>query len=162
MELNIQSALDLVRKSRPVMCTQFNHNQNLPSRKRVNIMSTVVCEKCKTVITVNHNSPAGYGVDNTGKKFCYQCCADLDRSELESNDKWTGYLSKEASGWYVTNWTGLLKMKAITWTGRHNIARKVTFFRFVAPDGSIWTGRQMGEYNQIAHCKRTKLASINA
>lgn len=100
---------------------------------------------------------AGYGVDANGKTWCYQCCADLNRLQmLETGDIWL-YLTGETQP-EVINWPGTLRFKtAITWRGKHNWGLEITFFRFIGPDGAVWSGRLIGNNSEMVHCRRTKI-----
>lgn len=106
----------------------------------------------------------GYGEDNEGKTFCYQCCADNERAAMIDMGKACLYLVKrqnndkhDTHNWYVTDWPGKLEFKCYYVSkGNHNIARTRTDCWFNGPDGFVWHGMQFGENTQVCHCKRTK------
>lgn len=88
-----------------------------------------------------------------GKKYCYECCAELDREFMLKNSKITLYLTEK----YVTNWPGTLKFEISTVKdGFHNIARTRTDVWFIGPDNHVWWGVNYGDFSQILYCKRTK------
>lgn len=109
----------------------------------------------------------GYGTDpETGKRYCYACCADQDREDMLETGRATLYLSQENSGVLrleggrghgtVSNWPGSLKFPAYIKRGRHNIAGTRYDVWFKGPDGKTWHGVQYGDNTQICHCRRTK------
>src|SRR5678809_1488015 len=91
---------------------------------------------------------------------CYDCCAEVDRQWMRENGRISLYLSRDDGGhWYVSNWPGSLKFDPLRQsTGRHNIGghRHDVWFRF---EGEVWHGVQIGEWNQVCHCRRTKYAA---
>lgn len=124
----------------------------------------------------------GYGTMMDGTRHCYDCCAKMERDEMISTGRAMLYLVDETpreraprphSANYnnlpwrdlaVTDWPGTLRYKVggrrYSW---HNFAGangRVDFW-FIRPDENgadvaVWHGYQIGNYNQIAHCKRTK------
>lgn len=94
----------------------------------------------------------GYGVDRSGRKHCYECCAKRDVADMVSTGRATLYLSNGE----VSNWPGSLKFRAHVRKGRHNIARTRYDAWFTGPDGKQWHGVQYGDNTQICHCKRLK------
>jgi hypothetical protein len=103
----------------------------------------------------------GYGVDNDGKKYCYDCCAERDREAMRKDGRIMLYLTKEHTGphtwtWKISNWPGSLVFHTgIVSRSRHNwgLTRRDFWFRF---ENQCWHGFQIGENTQIAHCKRVK------
>ena len=118
----------------------------------------------------------GYGEDDSGKTYCYACCADRDREAMVKNGRITLYLSfnpdnqrgeiqkpgyrpcgsRHVDTWQVSNWPGSLKFNAYVTIGRHNIDGKRYDAYFNGPDGFRWHGVQYGDNTQLIHCKRTK------
>ena len=103
----------------------------------------------------------GYGLDEDGHKVCYACCADSDRDYMKSHERITLYFVKrEVNGckqWFVSNWPGSLEFKAFNVSkGSHNIARTQYSFSFRDDTGKLWHGRQYGQWNEIAHCRKAK------
>lgn len=98
----------------------------------------------------------GYGRDEQGNRYCYACCAESDKKYMREHGKITLYFD----GSKVTNWPDSLEFMAKnirkSW---HNIGRVRYDFRFMF-EGEVWSGYQIGEWNQIAHCKRTKRTSV--
>lgn len=111
-----------------------------------------------------HGEPTtGYGTDLDGKTYCYDCCADRERQRMIETGKATLYYARRPDGWFVTDWPGHLNFKVMgSSKSRHNIGRVRVDFWFEGPDGFIWHGYQIGDWNQIAHCKRTKQKAVQA
>ena len=112
------------------------------------------------------HTPSAHSEHTTGtahtrdeKEICWTCAALMEIGEMCKAGKATLYWSKYASpvGWRVSNWPGFLMFEHIRVTsGQHNIGRTRDDVWFVGPDGYIWHGVQIGEWNQILHAKRTK------
>ena len=108
-----------------------------------------------------HESPrTGYGVADDGDRYCYECCAERDRAQMEKDGRITLYLiRKETRGerrYEVTNWPGSLIFPVHSVSvGRHNWAGTQTtaYFRL---EGREWIARQYGDGNEVAHCRRLK------
>jgi hypothetical protein len=96
-----------------------------------------------------------------GKEICWDCCAIRDREAMIGTGHSRNlplYLSKDDKGqWKVSNWPGALVFtpRAIRF-GTHNIGRTRTDVWFNGPDGFVWHGVQIGQWNQICHARRTK------
>ena len=103
----------------------------------------------------------GYGITQTGARFCYDCCAYIEKSAMMESGRTTLYLSKNKNGdWDLTDWSGHLSFPVRTLHGgRHNIARTRYDVWFKGPDGMLWHGVQYGEWTQLCHCKRTRKAA---
>ena len=102
----------------------------------------------------------GYGVDNDGKKYCYDCCANTERQYMIDHGQTTLYINEKDRK--VTDWPGHLTFDIKTiWQTNHNwyCVDHVTYVRFIGPDGKVWTGKNIGD-NDILYCKRTKLTSV--
>lgn len=98
----------------------------------------------------------GYGEDSQGKRYCYDCCAERDKTQMRNDGRATLYLSQDNGNFTITNWPGSLKLSPYhVRKGRHNIAgtRYDAWFSF---DGQPWHGTQYGENTQLIHCKRIK------
>lgn len=109
----------------------------------------------------------GYGQDSNGKKHCYACIAEMDRKtmiETGHSRNLPLYWGKQADGqWWVANWPGSLKFKPLRiHEGKHNIGGTRDDVWFDGPDGHVWHGVQIGQWNQILHAKRTKELSRKA
>jgi hypothetical protein len=110
----------------------------------------------------------GYGRDENGRTFCYDCAATRERDAMIETGNATLYLVKTAdmsralgaprpTGYEVTDWPGGLRFTVTALhTGRHNIARTRIDAYFAGPDGYVWHGVQYGANTQIIHCKRTR------
>jgi hypothetical protein len=67
------------------------------------------------------------------------------------------YLTTRDGRHEVTNWPGTLRFHVTRhWTSKHNLGGTRTDVWFTGPDGHLWHGVQIGEWNQICHSKRTK------
>ena len=101
----------------------------------------------------------GYGQDSDGKTWCWDCCARIDRENMETTGKITLYLSPNPDHpipWKVTNWPGTLTFPVHSFrVGRHNIAYRRYDVWFTV-NGHTWHGVQYGDNTQIAHCRRVK------
>lgn len=96
----------------------------------------------------------GYGQDNDGKTFCYECCAAKDRASMIEDGRATLYLTKDGDRYKVSNWPGSLRFDVdYVRKGRHNIAGCRYDVWFTGPDGRNWHGVQYGEQTQILHCR---------
>lgn len=120
-----------------------------------------ICSRCQQEVTHESDFSTGYGINDKGEKSCFACCGDIDRDHMVRDGKTTLYLTNNPAGTStLSNWPGTLLFPLThKWTGRHNFGGKVTYFRFIGPDKAIWSGRQMGAQNEIAHCRRTKLTT---
>lgn len=121
----------------------------------------VLCD-CGHPSSKHSDFTTGYGVDrDTNKTYCYQCCAKQDIENMIATGEVSLYIDREKK--LITNWPGSLTFTAIVWKGHHNWGCKQWYARFIGPDGKVWTGRNVSDgYNDIIHCKRTKLESIYA
>lgn len=111
--------------------------------------------------------PSTHGEHTTGtahygdKEICCDCAGEVDRKAMiESGRSRTLplYLTSSTPGaGEVTNWPGSLRFKVIRSThGSHNIGGKRTDVWFLGPDGFVWHGVQIGNWNTICHARRTK------
>ena len=130
-------------------------------------MDDIFCERCGKKIVSKYEFTTGfaYYVDENGKriKICYNCCADIERSEIEKckpGDKYILYLHYEKNGEYgssyVCNWPGTLKYICGVRVGRHNIARVRYDVWFTDHIGREWYGVRYGDNTEICHCKLLK------
>lgn len=110
----------------------------------------------------------GYAQDAAGNRYCYACCADIDRDEMTESGRAVLYLVHTTDGpetfgaYEVTNWPGSLRFKCAGGIrrGRHNRAGVRYDASFIGPDGYWWHATQYGDNTQIAHCRRTKERAI--
>lgn len=99
----------------------------------------------------------GYGKDENGNRYCYECCAEQDRRHMIEAGVITLYLTTTTAPAEAINWPGSLRfLVRHVRHGCHNIARTRYDVWFDGPDGHLWHGVQYGDYTQILHCKRTK------
>lgn len=116
---------------------------------------TFTCIDCYKAKPVQTQGGTGYATAPQGK-VCYECCATRDKAAMRADGKYTLYLSDGQ----VTNWPGTLRFPVRKLRkGRHNLARVRYDFEFIGPDGKLWTGYQIGDNTQIAHCRRVKRAA---
>jgi hypothetical protein len=115
-----------------------------------------MCGKSKPVLRTNGG--IGYGEDDQGNKFCYDCAAERDKKEMIETGRATLYLTKDKDGGYkISNWPGTLVFKPTSVKqGKHNIAGSRVDVRFKGPDGSLWAGVQYGRWSDILRCRRIK------
>lgn len=119
------------------------------------------CYKCKQEIKPTKNTP-GYGIYKK-HKYCYLCCAELDKQRMHETGKIVLYLVKKNDKFIVTNWAGTLIFKVNTWSrskGCHNIARIRYDVWFNDHYNDKWHGVSYGENTQILYCKRAKITKI--
>lgn len=96
----------------------------------------------------------GYG-ERGGKKYCYKCCAELEKRDLLGlidGESYCLYLTNNE----VTNWCGTLRIKPHhIRDGHHNIAgvRTDVWFSF---GGKEFHGVQYGYDSEICHIKAIK------
>lgn len=119
--------------------------------------STFYCTGHRSEVTVEHSDfTTGYGTNAKDEKFCFACCGKQDRADMLEDGRAILYLDEKTRK--ITNWPNTLSFEVATmWTGDHNIAGKVTFARFIGPDGKVWSGKCVGYDTQIFHCKRTNI-----
>lgn len=95
-----------------------------------------------------------YGILN-GKKICYQCCAEVDKQELNNlkvGEKTILYFDGE----YIINFPSTLKIKPYRISrARHNLAGFVNYAWFEF-NGKNFIGKQYGNFSQICHVRRIK------
>lgn len=89
--------------------------------------------------------------------FCYDCCASDERQAMVETGNACLYLTQKQTGWYITDFTGVLTFPVSHHSrGHHNLARVRFDAWFTGPDGKPWHGTQYGENTQIIRCKRIK------
>ncbi len=123
----------------------------------------VYCDRCKKECKPDDCSP-GYGTVvlqpvSADKHFCYQCCADLDKEQMEKTGKIVLYLHTSAKVNYVNNWPGTLTFTCKVKKGKHNIAGVQYHVYFEDHLGYHWHGVQYGENTMLCHCQRLKRKS---
>jgi hypothetical protein len=119
-------------------------------------MNTFFCEGCNIEKTNHKTHVTGYG-EVYGQKFCYACCGEMDKRDIETADKFTLYLVKKNGKQFVSNWPGTLSYPVHhSSKGKHNIAVVRYDVWFTDHLGRNWHGVQYGDWTQICHCKRIK------
>lgn len=119
-------------------------------------MSQFYCSGCNVVKNWPHGGfTTGYGEDReTGKRYCFGCCAAQYRETLKKDGKGFLYLDMEKR--QLTDWGGKLAIPVrYIRKGRHNIAR-VRYDVWFTFEGAEWHGVQCGDNTQICHLRRTK------
>ena len=125
----------------------------------------MICTRCSKEIVSqvkNGSGAPGYAIGKDGNKVCYACCAELDWQAMDTSGKYTLYLTKDADGWKITNWPGSLEFHASVTVHKHGhyspfagyMERRDAWFRDHA--GHLWHARSVGDWTDIAHCKRLK------
>lgn len=121
------------------------------------VITSFRCSRCLETKEHSGGCGTGYAYNEAKEKVCYDCCAKDDRTYMTEHGQITLYLSKIQGQYFVGNWPGTLKFvvpfhsKSKTNWGDERID-----FWFRGPEGLIWHGKQIGKWNQIARCKRTK------
>jgi len=116
-------------------------------------MSFFECTHCKRIKPIQVSGGTGYGINNDNKKVCYVCCAKLELANMLETGKAVLYFCKDK----VTDWSGELSFKVLEQrNSRHNMARVRYDYWFKTPDDKLWHGFTIGDFTQIAHCKRIK------
>lgn len=115
------------------------------------------CELCRLVKTHVSDFSTGYGINNQGRKICYDCCAVVDRKSMDKTGRITLYLVKKDGKNIISNWPGTLEIPVSRLkTGRHNLARTRTDVWFLDHQNREWHGVHIGDWSQLCHCKRLK------
>ena len=115
------------------------------------------CTTCGGGPSPHSDITDGWGYDEDRNPYCYKCCANRDVAGMKENGRATLYYVERDGRWFVTNWPGSLSFP-VTYrkSGRHNIAGTRDDYWFHGPDGHVWHGYTLGNFTQVAHCKRTK------
>lgn len=83
--------------------------------------------------------------------------AASDSQYMINDGKAILYHVKKDGYWVVTSGNNTLsfpvRKQKRSW---HNFGRWRYDFWFIGPDKALWHGYQIGDNNQVAHCKRTK------
>lgn len=121
-------------------------------------MTTLTTLDCGHPESPHSEITTGYGVTQDGRKICYSCCAEQDKQQMRQDGRITLYLVERDGRHYVTNWPGSLEIPVKSFRkSHHNMAgkngRTDVWFTF---EGQNWHGYQIGQWNEICHCKRTK------
>ncbi len=101
---------------------------------------------------------ARYARTADDRLICWECAAERTRADMIEGGRTYLYLTEDGKGGRtLTDWPGTLKFRAYgARTSWHNIGRTRIDVWFAGPDGYEWHAYQIGEWTQIAHCKRTK------
>lgn len=122
-------------------------------------MNTPQMLDCGHMSTPTENTP-GYGQDPQGKKICFDCCANGDKEYMRKHGKIMLYLTRKDGRYTVSNWPGTLSFYVREYSkSRHNMGRERVDVWFVF-EGYIWHGYQIGDYNEVCHCQKTKKMKI--
>jgi hypothetical protein len=115
-----------------------------------------------------HNDfTTGYGVDDKGKKSCYDCCLKWEKEQMRKYGNVMAYHSRMKTGGpgtyephAVTLWPGNVISDQVHILSHltDNFGGERTYLRFVF-EGEIWSGFSMGEGTYL-RAKRTKLTSL--
>lgn len=108
---------------------------------------------CGHVPSPHDANTTGYGVTPGGLAMCWDCCARLDESTMDTNGRIALYLHERE----VTNWPGSLKFRVVEKRkSRHNIAGVRYDVWFHDRHGKTWHGVQYGNNTQVVRCRRLK------
>ena len=131
--------------------------------------TTAVLE-CGHVASEHGEHTTGYGTDENGNRYCWECCAKRDREQMRTDGRITLYLTEIqrdvtastlnphvlGQRFKVTNWPGSLSLPVQhIRKGRHNMAR-VRYDIWFSFEGTPWHGVQYGDNTQLCHCSRVK------
>lgn len=117
-------------------------------------METLTLLDCGHAESPHSDFTTGYGTTSDGKKHCYECCALADQKIMRETGRITLYYSKNKNA--VVNWPASLVLPLTHCReSRHNWGLKRRDFWFIF-EGFYWHGYQIGEFTEIAHCKKTK------
>ncbi len=118
------------------------------------------CDECGNHIVHESDLTTGYGLDDQHRNICFACCGMRDRQfMIDTGDsrQLPLYLTVKDGKGELTNWPGTLRFGVTCHrASRHNFGGTRTDVWFTGPDGHVWHGFQVGEWNQVCHCKRTK------
>jgi len=125
-------------------------------------MSFFECTHCKRIKPIQVSGGTGYGINKDNEKVCYVCCAKQELETMVETGKAVLYFCKDK----VTDWAGELSFKVLEqrtsrWSkgyytnGNPTIQTRIDYW-FRTPDNSLWHGYTIGDFTQVAHCKRIK------
>lgn len=106
---------------------------------------------CGHVPSEHGQYTTGYGMDEHGRRHCYECCAERDKAAMRENGRATLYFSNGV----VCNWPGSLKIVPNLGgvrKSRNNWGAQRTDVWFTF-EGRMWHGVNVGD-NDILWCKR--------
>lgn len=87
----------------------------------------------------------GYARTNDGRTLCYPCADASEREAFAAADTFVAYVDKDG---HLTTWTGgklaasMLSAHGVSRSGWHG--SRIHSWRFRAPNGSEWYGRNAG------------------
>jgi hypothetical protein len=86
----------------------------------------------------------GYATTRDGRRLCYSCADDMQRSELATADTYGAYVSSD--GRRITTWSGGPLARVTSHSiGRAGSGGQMHYWRAVTPDGAEFYGRNAGE-----------------
>ena len=91
-----------------------------------------------------------YGINNNGKKLCYECCTKADKNRLLTDDHFIGYID----GQKLTNWPGHILGRVLYWGKNHNWSRERRYIRIIDCHGQEWYGT--AALNMWANLRKVK------
>ena len=115
------------------------------------------CFSCQSLLPVNppnYTGGAGYGINKSGNKICYSCCAEEDKKQMNETGQIILYFNQGC----ISNWPGTLRFIATGYNYSKNnwgCQRQDVWFNF---NEFVWHGVNLGD-NDILRCKRTKKKS---
>ena len=121
-----------------------------PSNRKGEAMKTLL--ECGHEESEHSEVTSGYGISQDGKKYCYACCAEIDKETMRKHGRITLYLTEKG----ITNWPASLVLPVhYKKEGRHNIAGKRFDVWFTFEDRQ-WHGVTYGDNTQLCHCRVVK------
>jgi len=121
------------------------------------------CYRCnKVIVELDDSYGTGYGIGEDENKYCYACCAEIDKEHMRSHDKMTLYLTRrydhtqKTNVWVVENWPGSLEIFPLfIKEGNHNMTG-IRYDVWFDLEGDRWWGVSYGQCTDILHCSKLK------
>lgn len=104
----------------------------------------------KTCARCGCNLSSSYAIDANNDKFCYMCCADLDKEQMRVYGQIALYLTSK----FVHNWSVSLKIPVSRYEidNKNNANQRIdVWFMF---EDTEWHGVQHGISSELCYCKR--------
>jgi hypothetical protein len=111
------------------------------------------------VYDTGYTMTTGYGTHD-GKRYCHECCAEMDRKAMKREGHADLYLSSRGNQLVVSTWPGKIisqRVKTIN-SWRNNFGDRRVAVRFCF-EGEIWSGIGAGP-GMYLRCRRTKFRNM--
>lgn len=123
------------------------------------------CDFCDRDKMHESYSTTGYGIMEGSKKACFDCCAILDKQQMDrivadkrarvKGGKKLLYLTTTGDQPTVTNWPGTLRFKCYSVSKSRTLNMQRVDVWFTDHRGRAWHGRSQGD-TQVVHCRPVK------